>query len=63
VQFEEVRLVDDDRNSLLLVYRFEFLSDLALIVRYLLLTLVFLVSLTFYYSRGKLKESVTYFLV
>jgi hypothetical protein len=63
VQFEEVRLVDDDRNSLLLVYRFEFLSDLALIVRYLLLTLVFLVSLTFYYSQGKLKESVTYFLV
>ncbi len=63
MQFEEVRLVDDDRNSLLLVYRFEFLSDLALIVRYLLLTLVFLVSLTFYYSRGKLKESVTYFLV
>ncbi len=63
MQFEEVRLVDDDRNSLLLVYRFEFLGDLALIVRYLLLTLVFLVSLTFYYSRGKLKESVTYFLV
>ena len=63
MQFEEVRLVDDYRNSLLLVYRFEFLSDLALIVRYLLLTLVFLVSLTFYYSRGKLKESVTYFLV
>ena len=63
MQFEEVRLVDDDRNSLLLVYRFEFLGDLALIVRYLLLTLVFLVSLTFYFSRGKLKESVTYFLV
>lgn len=63
MQFEEVRLVDYDRNSLLLVYRFEFLGDLALIVRYLLLTLVFLVSLTFYYSRGKLKESVTYFLV
>ena len=63
MQFEEVRLVDDDRNSLFLVYRFEFLGDLALIVRYLLLTLVFLVSLTFYYSRGKLKESVTYFLV
>ena len=52
MQLEKVCLVDDDRDSLLLVHCFELLRDLALLVGYLLLTLVFLIFLTFYYNKS-----------
>ena len=52
VQLEKVCLVDDDRDSLLLVHCFELFRDLAPLVRYLFLTLVFLIFLTFYYNKS-----------